>query len=489
MNSKPRSFTAFVLLGLCAYGLGMLVGRPLGRVWVGIGQRTQPQISAQTPPQYGKVSDSQRSTETVEEVSALLPKGSNVLTMFDDKLAELDRSISHESRDLLPLLFLLSTNDFPTAWDRIKRLRSPGLQEQLQMAALRNWARKDPHGALAAAMALPDTAGRDHQLQEVLGTWAENDPDGALAWASQMPASERRDETLGRVIAGAAKENPAAAARLLASLPPGETQAMAAVAVIGNLAPTDPDAAMAILSQVRQAGDRETCLSAITQAKAALSIPDTLAWAENLSSSKDRETALNALISSVAKTQPSQGVEWVMAESDPQLRNQMTDALVGTWVQRDAQAAGSWAAQLPEGPVRQQALLSLAQNWSSQAPEAAADFAANSAGAVRTTMLKNVARDWAMIDSGASAQWLLSLPADDARAQAAQTYITTVETTRPDLAAQLVGYLPDDSQRNQQIEIIARNWLSVDPASAQKWLEQAALPADIKASLLGGRPR
>jgi len=70
------------------------------------------------------------------------------------------------------------------------------------------------------------------------------------------------------------------------------------------------------------------------------------------------------------------------------------------------------------------------------------------------------------------------------RAQAARVYVNTVGTMRPDLAAQRLDCLPEDAQRNQQIEAIARNWLKVDTASAQTWLEQIAMPADLKKHLL-----
>jgi hypothetical protein len=71
-----------------------------------------------------------------------------------------------------------------------------------------------------------------------------------------------------------------------------------------------------------------------------------------------------------------------------------------------------------------------------------------------------VSAAWAPYDPVASGLWLESLPADDARAKAAEAYVAQTVQERPDLAARWVDSIADENARNQQIEAIARQSLN-----------------------------
>ena len=65
-----------------------------------------------------------------------------------------------------------------------------------------------------------------------------------------------------------------------------------------------------------------------------------------------------------------------------------------------------------------------------------------------------------------------------------QSFVSQISWQFPDLAAPLALQISDPNQRNSAIENVARQWLQVDPKSAEAWLGQTPLPDDRKARLL-----
>lgn len=77
-------------------------------------------------------------------------------------------------------------------------------------------------------------------------------------------------------------------------------------------------------------------------------------------------------------------------------------------------------------------------------------------------------------DAAAASDWLGTLPADSAHAQAVEAYVSKIADTHPELAARWVTSIGDERKRNQQIKNIVGNWLRTDPDSAQAWLRQVS---------------
>jgi hypothetical protein len=57
----------------------------------------------------------------------------------------------------------------------------------------------------------------------------------------------------------------------------------------------------------------------------------------------------------------------------------------------------------------------------------------------------------------------------------------------PSDAEQWVSSVANISLRNQEMEIVAENWLSRDPAGARVWIKQASLPPTVKTRFLPAR--
>jgi len=140
----------------------------------------------------------------------------------------------------------------------------------------REWARKNPHDALAWMLNAPAGEKRDtvaemacahiaesdparavslaegysggcsNLLENLVHQWAEQNEPAARAYAMIKPPGEERDRLLSRVAFARSKENPIEAANLVAEwISPGEVQNEAAISVLHQWALRDPSAALA----------------------------------------------------------------------------------------------------------------------------------------------------------------------------------------------------------------------------------------------------
>jgi hypothetical protein len=139
----------------------------------------------------------------------------------------------------------------------------------------REWARKNPHDALAWMLNAPASEKRDtvaeiacahvaesdparavslaqdysggcsNLLENLLHQWAERDEWAASTYASSKVPGEERDRLLSRVAFVRSKLNPAEAAKLVAEqISPGEIQNEAAISVLHQWALLDANAAL-----------------------------------------------------------------------------------------------------------------------------------------------------------------------------------------------------------------------------------------------------
>ena len=65
-----------------------------------------------------------------------------------------------------------------------------------------------------------------------------------------------------------------------------------------------------------------------------------------------------------------------------------------------------------------------------------------------------------------------------------QTYVNNTSGQYPDMAAPFAAALTDETQRNNAIQNVARQWLRTDPTPATTWLQSTSLPENLMANLL-----
>ncbi len=321
---------------------------------------------------------------------------------------------------------------------------------------------------VSAAASIPDalswvqtlSSDKDKQaaLRAVVSRLASTQPEQATQFLLSQPDSKQRDELGGTLAETWARQDPQSAAGWVSQLPDGRLRQEAAAGLERSWAPQDPEATANFIMNSLPPGEARTSLLrdvAQTWTWARSSSPAAMAWAGQLPAGTDHDAFVAGISQGLAPGDPSQ--------------------------------AAPLAASIAPGELQSEAFRMVARFWVfhyGNAPDAAAWSATLSPGPTRAAAMAAITRDWALLDPMASGAWLESLPANDARAKAAEAYVDQTAWCRPDLAAQWVGSIADEATRNDQIENIARAWLKQNPAAAQAWLQQTSLPDERKKQFL-----
>jgi len=92
---------------------------------------------------------------------------------------------------------------------------------------------------------------------------------------------------------------------------------------------------------------------------------------------------------------------------------------------------------------------------------------------------------WANRDPVGAANWLQGLPVGASRDAAVGSFVGVLSHSDPATAAVWAQSIGDDRQRAFQMENVARAWLDEDQRAASAWVQNSALPANVKQRLLG----
>jgi hypothetical protein len=187
--------------------------------------------------------------------------GADVAASSDDSTGPAAKTVSGqvEQDSSLPVSEAAATN-VTVAEEK----NTPTKDKYEALRELREWASKDPEGALAAAMALPEGDERyealaavcsgvaqadpadavklaqslhlDQQpavMEDLVQQWASADVTSSLAWAREQPAGTPRDEFTTRIAFVMSQSDPSDAATLVMNqIPPGPAQDEAVMTVL-----------------------------------------------------------------------------------------------------------------------------------------------------------------------------------------------------------------------------------------------------------------
>jgi hypothetical protein len=493
-----RQLVILSVLGLCAYGLGVLAG---GQTKAALDRRVAGRhpahVRSLASPAARHPADSAHDPGggAAERSAFLASAGATPLEFFKSQVRELDRSGSSDrfSRlvdELGALLLLLSTNDYPKILEGLKDLRSSGAKNSVKAQLLAIWSQKNPRAALAQVLALPEGPERNDLLRNLTANYAAAEPEAALAWVRQLPQGGQRDRLFREVIGGIASRDPAASIKLLDELPQGSLRDNAVERIVDECLEANPAAAGALADKERNVFQHQGLFRYVAAAWAGRDLPQALAWAQGLNRPGDRDGALAGVVQQIAQTKPQEAAQLVMAQPDGNSRNHLVRYLANGWAQDDLPGAANWASRLPEG-LRQRAWDGLQEPWLQQDPEGAANFVLHSlpAGQPRNQALQNLARaagesGW---DEPAALQWAGQLPTGTERdaflagwcRQSVPGY-----GPRPEQAARLVAWMSPGETQAAAIEAIAREWLKIDAPAARAWVRQTGLPTERMEKLL-----
>ena len=191
---------------------------------------------------------------------------------------------------------------------------------------------------------------------------------------------------------------------------------------------------------------------------------------------KGKREMVRNIASELAATDPKAAFELALTLSPGTPQDQALASIASRWATADLDAALAWVKQLPAGRAKENALINLSHEWAQASPRAAADFAATLApGNTQNSLFAAVANQWATADPAAAMQWAQSLPNEVARQLALDASLTVWANDEPEQAAAFVARLPASSNKGELIHNLASSWGETDPEATLKWARQ--LPA------------
>ena len=149
----------------------------------------------------------------------------------------------------------------------------------------------------------------------------------------------------------------------------------------------------------------------------------------------------------------------------------------------DPAAAMQWAQSLPNEVARQLALDASLTVWANDEPEQAAAFVAKlPPGSSKGELIHNLASSWGETDPEATLKWARQLPASEQQL----AFNGLVQTMADDNPAGAAALLENTTPENRAAvgELIAYQWLLLDPAAARDWIAKAPLSPEQKLKLL-----
>jgi hypothetical protein len=317
-----------------------------------------------------------------------------------------------------------------------------------------------------------------------LKRWSELAPAEAFTAIAKLPESREKAQTIQLAADRFAQQNVQAAAAAALELPPGKSRLAATSAVAAAWAKSDGRKAMAWANALPE-GEKEPALYALR-----------FAWvhADPVGAAADvvmlpPGTTKNSLVANIAEEwttlDASAAVKWAEGLPDGPEKEVALSNTARTMADKDPVAAANFALGLTPAELRQNAVVAVVTNWATLQPKDAAEWLVGQDDPnLQRGGFSAVMNFWAAIAPLESAAWVRSLKPQPARDIAIQAYAQAVAPWAPDLGLKLIAELAPEIATQPAAAECARQWLSLDPVAARKWIEASKLPDALKAQWL-----
>lgn len=336
-----------------------------------------------------------------------------------------------------------------SATDKLKRLESIVRGEnaldrnRALLAYIDQLTPGDFEGAIAKFRGLGITESRFSEYAMLLTAWSQIDPTAALAYAK---ANTRSGFAATTILSTWAATDPDAAIRWAQANHTGTDANPYLVGIIRTLGATDPTRASELLTGMPRSNERGEALDAMLPHVLAQGPNAARAWISALTDDSLRNGSMMRAADQLAQSDPKGTADWLLANPGEATKRSL-DNVLAAWATTDKTAAVAYFEALPKGEERSNALRGVISAISGQDPAAAA----------------------VMIDRHAA----------DVTDGALQTFVWHSFGAAPALALNYVGRISDPGSQERTYSHTLDNWLSRDPASAQAWMQQNALPDSV----------
>lgn len=418
--------------------------------------------------------------------------------LAQDVRASFDRRIACSA-----VIARMARSDLQGAISMIDDLTNPELRRSLRNSAITAAAQVDPRAAVDLLRKM-DLAQNDQWLyHSVFAAWASNDVESAKMAAAQLPG--KGPEWAASTIAWTlASSDPQAAWNYAMTIRNGDQIVRAPLQQVATVwAQTDPQEAIRSAMTLTDEATRNTIISTIAQnwaqndfdgaLKFAVSVSDPTQRADILAqfaqTSTDRRqevfTALldymppgdnfgRAVRNLVEQWAQSNPIEASIAIKQLPPGKALTEAVrqvAWGWKNRggDPQEMLAWAKELPVGEARNTGIRQVFDNWGTQDPKQA--FAAISKLPVesQSAAQQAVAEAWARKSPEDVLQWSSSMTDPNMRANVVDSALRNWASVSPTAAARYLQTLPQE-YRDRAMNSVVQSWSSKDVNGAAVWL-------------------
>lgn len=333
-----------------------------------------------------------------------------------------DEAMQKRIMEFMDLMMSLDASQLKTL---IAEVRAAGdLEDETRQGligfSIMTMANDHPQAALAlfteSADLFKDGQMGDHVVSMALGRWAKDDPIGALEWVRENGEKFPdlvTEEAKSAVISGAAAQDPKLALQLIGELKLKESSQAVRSITAAAKTPEERSATLAALrdyaatltDQTERERLMDSAVSSLAESAAKDGFQSGSQWISNAGfSAKELENLSENLSYNVKSPETGQWIEWLGEKLPADKADNRIRDMVRHWTQRDYRAAGTWLASVADGPTKQAAVRSYAETVARYDPQTAAQWALTlPAGEKRAQTLKQIHHRWPKDDAEGAA--------------------------------------------------------------------------------------
>ena len=277
----------------------------------------------------------------------------------------------------------------------------------------------------------------------LLTAWAKMNPLAALDYAKANTGNSFARNT---ILTAWAQTDPQEAIAWARQNHEGDDANPWMVGVIRGLVPSDPALATQLMLEMPRSRERGDALAAVLPKIIAQGSDVAKNWVSSITDESLRDGAVRMLTGELAKTDPGGAAEWLTSMGGEAAQRELDD-VISTWAGTDRSAAEAYFRQLPAGQARSNALRGLTNQLALSDPSAAARFLEQHAG--------------------------------DANDRVYQQFVWHSFGSDPALAANYIGRITDEGERDGTYRRMLDGWLRRDFEAATEWMSNNDLPENV----------
>jgi hypothetical protein len=324
---------------------------------------------------------------------------------------------------------------------------------------------------------LPGTDQRN-AIQNGMWQLMQFDVKKAAEFLESVPSSNNISHNYSNLASNWAQQNPAEATAWVKGLPPGPARQRAVSGLLGALANHDPIKAAKFIEAEGVTQNTSNQVGSIASNWMMQDRKAALAWVESLDLMPNiKSQVISQTMSHLTRQDPQEASRLALTYTDKTVRENALQALVSQWGSNDPEATQAWIEGNLQDEEKSQAYQRLITQNAYQNPAVAVDMyreqiAGLSAEEVEKSyrgVATQIASGWAQNDPSGAADWALTLPEGNTRAQAVEQVVNMWGDHDVEGAANFVLTLQEGKLRDKAIESLVRDVRSFDPESAFEW--------------------